>query len=136
MADSFLQIERDCLDTSSLDDPIPGGLEFDPISGKLRLRYPSRHGSCIAQQMAASGFFGGCFMASQGNESIRMLETSKGIVDVKTIHISCQSDTYQPGTTMLGSLFTNTTANQNGELRTTLTVSLAISSFKIQIQKM
>jgi hypothetical protein len=39
-------------------------------------------------------------------------------------------------TTMVESLFTDTTASQNGEPPTTLTVSLAISSFKTQIQKM
>ena len=47
--------------------------------------------------MKSGVFFGGCFIIRPDKESIRMGETSEGYIDVKTMHISCQSDTYYPG---------------------------------------
>ncbi|CAB4037898.1 Hypothetical predicted protein [Paramuricea clavata] len=47
--------------------------------------------------MDARGFFGGCFIVSHGNESIFIASTSEGSINVKSMHISCKSDTYQPG---------------------------------------
>ena len=46
--------------------------------------------------MSPQGFFGGCFTATPGNESITLAHTSEGDIDVKTMRISCQSDTYNP----------------------------------------
>ena len=47
--------------------------------------------------MVTPGFFGGCFNVMPGNKGISMGHTSEGYIDVKTMYISCQSDTYQPG---------------------------------------
>ena len=47
--------------------------------------------------MKSDGFFGGHFTVMPGNEGIRMGCTSEGYIDVETMHISCQSDTYYPG---------------------------------------
>ena len=46
--------------------------------------------------MAESGFFGGSFMLTPRNEMIMRSNTGERSIDVKTMHISCQSDTYQP----------------------------------------
>jgi hypothetical protein len=75
-------------------------LEFDPQTGKLRpvgerRNSDDRH-NVISVEMDARGFFGGCFIVSHGNESIFIASTSEGSIDVKTMHISCKSDTYQP----------------------------------------
>ena len=75
-------------------------LVMDPQTRKLREVAPSpnpEHFIEVEMTPAGHGFFGGCFIATKGNEGIRMLATSEGYIDVKTMHISCQSDTYQPG---------------------------------------
>ena len=46
--------------------------------------------------MAAEGFFGGSFMVTPRNEMIMRSNTGERSIDVKTMHISCQSDTYEP----------------------------------------
>ena len=46
--------------------------------------------------MAGQGFFSGCFIVIPDKEGIRMGRTSEGYIDVITMHISCQSDTYYP----------------------------------------
>ena len=65
-----------------------------------------------------------CLKIHSDMERIEEAETSEECIRIKTMHISCQSDTYQPR------------HNYAGVIGTTLTVSLAISSFKILIQKM
>ena len=94
MAKSFLRKkEQDQQELSLL---------FDQHTGKLKpgLRHENER---IEIDMAADGFFGGCFMLSTGNSMImHMFRTSHGSIDVKTMHISCQSDTYQPGRNYAG----------------------------------
>ena len=75
-------------------------LQFDPQTGKLRVctgpRAPDPD-HVIRTEIAESAFFAGCFIVSPGNNSIIIGETSEGRIEVETMHISCQSDTCQPG---------------------------------------
>ena len=73
---------------------------FDYETGTLKVVQNTTYDDqnmMIMVNLPEDGFFGGCFTISPGKESIRMLETSEGYIVVKTMHISCQSDTYQPG---------------------------------------
>jgi hypothetical protein len=72
--------------------------QIDPTTGKLqRVSFGPSPDSEICLDMRSPGFFGGYFIVSAGNESIHIADTSEGRIEVNTMHISCKSDTYQPG---------------------------------------
>ena len=78
-------------------------LEYDPDTGKLRIRkLKTGPDHAIYPSFSEEGFFATCFSLTSGKESIRIPETSEGSIDVKTMHISCQSHTYQPGQNYAG----------------------------------
>ena len=107
MAKSFPKIERGSWATRmrkwETDEQPKYKLEFDTQTGKLNaVPVHDIDTNYISIEMDNTAFFGGCFMASPGKESIIMLESSEGFIDVETMHISCQSHTYQPGNNYAG----------------------------------
>ena len=76
-----------------ITDPPESRLVFDRQTG----RFFEPNYQIICFEMGASGFFGGCFIVSPGNESIYIANTSEGRIEVNTMHISRKSGTYQPG---------------------------------------
>ena len=79
------------------EEPLPK-LEFDPLTGKLRVVKTASPDSVVSTEMAAPGFFGGYggYDSSQMQMlfSTRPFDPSKTI-GVETIHISCESDTFK-----------------------------------------
>ncbi|CAB3977577.1 Hypothetical predicted protein [Paramuricea clavata] len=75
-------------------------LEFNPNTSKLTVtRLPMKNcDKCKSINMSASGFFGGSFVAPLDKNKIVIFPQSYGKKDVsvETMHISCQSDMYQP----------------------------------------
>jgi hypothetical protein len=57
------------------------------------------HGQSACTNLAGEGFFGGSFVAPHNKDNIVITPQSYGKeeVSVETMHISCQSDIYQPG---------------------------------------
>ena len=77
-------------------------LKLDPITGKLTVtRLPTDNSSdnLVGKNLAGDGFFGGSFVAPHNKDNIVITPQSYGKeeVSVETMHISCQSDIYQPG---------------------------------------
>ena len=74
-------------------------LVFDPVTGKLKVqeRPEARPDHTVNSSLASYGFFASCFRVASEKERITITETSGRIIDVETMHISCRSDTYQPG---------------------------------------
>ena len=74
-------------------------LVFDPVTGKLKVqeRPTARPDYTVNWGIAKEGCFAGSFCVTPGKERITIAETSEGFINVETMHISCQSDTYQPG---------------------------------------
>ena len=79
---------------------------FDGSTGKLRVLrdFHDEENIVVAdidivREMAASGFFGGRFVAPREKDKLEIYPASNNEekVLVKTMHISCQSDTYKPG---------------------------------------
>ncbi|CAB4013249.1 Hypothetical predicted protein [Paramuricea clavata] len=84
----------------SATNPTGSELVFDPRTGKLRVCRPTAFPNpdhVIRTEIAASAFYAGCFIVSPANDSIIIGETSEGRIEVETMHISCKSDTCQPG---------------------------------------
>jgi hypothetical protein len=73
-------------------------LEFDPATGKLGPRRYSRLDDVVCTDLGQSrGFFGGCFIVNPEKDCITLGDTTKGQINVCSMHISCKSDTYRPG---------------------------------------
>ena len=73
-------------------------LEYDPDTGKLGTRkLKTEPDHAIYPNLSEEGFFASRFGVTPGKESIRIFEASEESIDVKTMHISCQSHTYEPG---------------------------------------
>ena len=77
-------------------------MEFNPQTGKLEVDEAGERAAVSATKMASSGFFGGRFTVPDDREHLIMGHTDRGFtngreITVESMHISCQSDTYQPG---------------------------------------
>ena len=76
-------------------------LVFDCATGKLTVVPATDHDDdqSVCTGLDADGFFGGSFVAPPEKDKLVIFPTSynKEEVSVETMHISCQSDTHQPG---------------------------------------